>query len=71
MDNEDLTKKQISEDSRTSNNVNYTVIAVGVVIAFMSYLYGLWCLQHRKTNLIPMEAARNADTSNFDNLLRF
>lgn len=47
-----------------------TFTIVGMVLLVLSFVFALWCAQHKKP-LTPMEASRNADTSNFDNLIRF
>jgi hypothetical protein len=46
-----------------------------LVISLCGLAYNIWLdeskIKKRAANLSPMEAARNADTSNFDSLLRF
>lgn len=50
------------------------LIIFGIVIALVTCGLGLWWVRLHdttKVNESAMEKARNADTSNFDNVLRF
>ena len=75
LDTEFCVKLVLGPEATEMRKDKDALILVGIVIAFVTCGFGIWWLrQHPITTEgteSAMEKARNADTSNFDTVLRF